>query len=211
MLAPELLRDALDVKLPKFTEARIDSADLTNVQPAEYRADLVVLLLDGKPVLGIVLEVQLSAENRKRFVWPAYAATLRSRWECPVCVLVVMWIPEGRADRARSPSCHRQPRPRSVESVLDLIDKHLSEAAQRALQAMDLRKYEYQGEFARRYVAEGEAKGRAALVTKLLTRRFGPLTQDLETRIGEASIAELDEIAERLLTAQTVREALGLP
>jgi hypothetical protein len=93
---------------------------------------------------------------------------------------------------------------------LDLVDQHLSEAAQRALQAMDLRKYEYQSEFARRYVAEGEAKGRAALVIKLLTRRFGPLTQDLEARIGESSIAELDEIAERLLTAQTVREALGL-
>lgn len=45
LLAPELLRDALQVQLPKFTEARIDSADLTEVQPAEYRADLVVLLL----------------------------------------------------------------------------------------------------------------------------------------------------------------------
>ena len=52
--------------------------------------------------------------------------------------------------------------------------------------------------------------GRAALVIKLLTRRFGPLTQDQEARIGGSSIAELDEIAERLLTAQTVREALGL-
>jgi hypothetical protein len=68
LLAPELLRDALNMELPQFTEARMDSADLTDVQPAEYRADLVVLLFDGKPVLGIVIEVQLSPENRKRFV-----------------------------------------------------------------------------------------------------------------------------------------------
>src|SRR5687767_6854547 len=46
-LAPELMRDALRCELPAFTEARIDSADLTDVKPAEYRADLVVLLLDG--------------------------------------------------------------------------------------------------------------------------------------------------------------------
>lgn len=56
-LAPELLRDALHVELPQYTEARIDSADLTEIQPAEYRADLVVLLLDDVPVLGIVRDV----------------------------------------------------------------------------------------------------------------------------------------------------------
>jgi hypothetical protein len=42
-----------------------------------------------------------------------------------------------------------------------------------ALQAMDPRKYEYQGDFARRYVAEdeaiGEASGRAALVVTAQT------------------------------------------
>jgi hypothetical protein len=60
-LALELLRDALHVEwLPAYTEVRIDSAELTDIQPAEYRADLVVLLLNGVPVLGIVVEVQLS-------------------------------------------------------------------------------------------------------------------------------------------------------
>ena len=66
-----------------------NSADLTDVQPAEYRADLVVLLLDGLPVLGIVVEVQLSQDDRKRFVWPVYAASLRARLKCQVSLLVV--------------------------------------------------------------------------------------------------------------------------
>ncbi len=39
---------------------RLESAELTDVKPAEYRADLVVLLCDGEPVLGIVVEVQLA-------------------------------------------------------------------------------------------------------------------------------------------------------
>jgi hypothetical protein len=84
-----LLRDALHVELPEYSEARIDSADLTDIQPAEYRADLVVLLLHGVPVLGIVVEVQLSPDDRKQFVWPVYVANLRARLECPVCLLVV--------------------------------------------------------------------------------------------------------------------------
>ena len=42
---------------------RIESADLTEVVPAEYRADLIVLLVDGKPVLAIVVEVQLSRDG----------------------------------------------------------------------------------------------------------------------------------------------------
>lgn len=89
----------------------------------------------------------------------------------------------------------------------------LSEAARWAMQAMDPRKYEYQSEFARRYVAqgraEGEAKGRAALIIRLLAMRFGPLPQQVETRVTEASVEKLDEIGERLLTAQTLAEAIA--
>jgi hypothetical protein len=272
-LAAELLREALHIDLPKFTEARIDSADLTDVQPAEYRADLVVRLLDEMPVLGIVVEVQLSRDDSKPFAWPAYVATLRARLKCPVCLLVVTddeaiarWaakpielgcgsrlvplvlspsgVPEvtGEAKAQSDPElavlsamAHGKDLDtdkavqiaRAAQAALpglddkrsklyfDLVLHHLSEAARRALQAMDPAKYEYQSDFARRYVAEGraegEAKGRAALVIRQLAKRFGPLTQPVETRIAEASVEELDEIGERLLTAQTLNEALGSP
>jgi hypothetical protein len=40
-------------------------------------------------VLGIVVEVQLAADERKGYVWPVYVANLRARLECPVCLLVV--------------------------------------------------------------------------------------------------------------------------
>lgn len=259
------------MELPRFTEARIDSADLTDVQPTEYRADLVVLLLDENPVLGIVVEAQLSRDKDKQFAWPACVATLRAHFKCPVCLLVVTtdeaiarWaakpiemgggnrfaplvlhpsgIPEV-TDKARAQSdpelavlsamahgndadCEKSVRialaaqsairnldPRRSKMYFDLVVFHLSEAARRALQAMDPAKYEYQSDFARRYVAEGEArgeaKGRAAVVARLLAVRFGPLTQHAEKRLAEASISELDEMAERLLTAQTLDEAIG--
>jgi Domain of unknown function (DUF4351) len=89
-LAAELIRGALGVELPAFSEAREVSADLTEIQPAEYRADLVVeLWADAMPVYGIVVEVQLAESVRKPFVWPAYVVNLRARLECPVALLVV--------------------------------------------------------------------------------------------------------------------------
>ncbi|HEU4625211.1 MAG TPA: hypothetical protein VFS52_10635 [Steroidobacteraceae bacterium] len=88
-LAAQLMRDVLHVSIPSYTEARVVSADLTDIQPAEYRADMVIQLFEGVSVFGIVVEVQLSIDERKRFVWPAYVANLRAHLECPVCLLVV--------------------------------------------------------------------------------------------------------------------------
>jgi hypothetical protein len=81
---------------------RLDSAELTDVVPTEYRADLVVLLVEGRPVLGIVVEVQLGRDERKRWSWPVYIATLRARLRCP-CVLLVVAPAQNIARWARKP------------------------------------------------------------------------------------------------------------
>lgn len=88
-LAPELLEHALGQKVPEYSEARVESAEFTQVVPTEYRADLVVLLMEGKPVLAIVVEVQLSRDEEKRASWPLYLTSLRSRVKCPTVLLVV--------------------------------------------------------------------------------------------------------------------------
>ena len=86
---------------------------------------------------------------------------------------------------------------------------------------MDRAKYQYQSDFAKRYVAEGKAEGRlegqadgqragkASLVARQLTLRFGSLSEDVRTQIAQSSIAELDAIGERLITAVNVEEALS--
>lgn len=272
-LAPELLRDALHVEIPEYTEARIDSADLNDIQPAEYRADLVVLLSDGEPVLGIVVEVQLAPDPRKGYVWPVYVSSLRARLKCPVYLLVVTpeeatarwagrpvdlggpnrFVPlvlgpsrvpvvtdeaEARADpelAVLSAMAHGGDPDieHSVQIALaaqaasselddersrlyfDLVLHALSEAARRALQAMDPAKYEYQSDFAKRYVALGEtrgrAQGRADMLVQLLTERFGPLPEITRAQIAAASVEELDAIGRRLFTAATLRDALNAP
>jgi hypothetical protein len=101
-LAAELLRDVLRIELPAYTEACVESADLTDIKPAERRADLVVLLALGKPVLGIVVEVQLQPDPDKRRRWPAYVVGLHDRLDCAACVLVVA-PSESTARRCREP------------------------------------------------------------------------------------------------------------
>src|SRR4029079_6262815 len=67
-LGAELLSEALGVALPSYTEARLISIDLTQIRHAEYRADVVVLLLDGDvPIWVLIVEVQLCIDLRKRY------------------------------------------------------------------------------------------------------------------------------------------------
>jgi uncharacterized protein DUF4351 len=271
-LVPDVVHGVLGAPVPAHDNVRVISADLTEVQPAEYRADMVVELRDGnKPVLGIVVEVQLRWEKDKEFAWPAYVANLRARLKCPACLLVIAatdgvarrvaerieigglnhftpyvlgpsGVPhitdesEARANpelAVLSAMAHGDDRDieRAAQIAMvayaasatldaersklycDLIMISLSEAARQALMTMDARKYEYQSEFARRYVAQGmeqgEAHGRAALIARLLTLRFGALSAPVQERIQHASIAELDAMGERLLTARSLSEVVS--
>ncbi len=97
MLAAQLLGNTLSVPLPSFTQARIESAAFADLTPPEYRADLVVVLGDQSPVLGVVVEVQLGVDAKKRLSWPHYATSLRARLGCPTCVLV--YAPNERVAR----------------------------------------------------------------------------------------------------------------
>lgn len=44
---------------------------------------------DGQSRLGVVSEVQLSQDWRKRYSWPAYLANLHARDKCPVYLVVI--------------------------------------------------------------------------------------------------------------------------
>jgi flagellar biosynthesis/type III secretory pathway protein FliH len=59
-------------------------------------------------------------------------------------------------------------------------------------------------------IAEGHTEGRVELVLKLLATKYGFVPATMAARVRQASGAVVDEIAERVLTADTLREALGL-
>jgi len=86
-LSVVLVQEALGISLPHCTEVRMESAEFRF--PSKHDKDLVVLLDRGKPVLGIVVEVQLTVDEEKWFSWPMYAVTVRARLDCPTAMLVV--------------------------------------------------------------------------------------------------------------------------
>ena len=267
-LAADLIRRVLGVALPSFAEARVGSAELTQVQPPEYRADLVVeLWSDEAAVHAIIVEVQLAEDKRKRYAWPAYVANLYARLKCPVSLLVfaadeatARWagctleidglnrftpyvlgpsgVPEVTDEveacenpelavlsamaHGRDPNTQRaaeiarvaQKASDGLDSdrskiYFDLIMNSLGEAARLALNQMDARTYEYQSDFARYHIAKGKAEGRAEIIIRMLISRFGVLEDSTRVRLQGASQAHLEGIADRLLTAQSLRETLG--
>lgn len=88
-LAAEVLRDQLHIAIPAYTEATVQSGDLGLLKPVEMRADLVVLFKDGKPVMVVVIEVQLHKAAAKRRVWASYLASAGAQYACDAYVLVV--------------------------------------------------------------------------------------------------------------------------
>ena len=58
--------------------------------------------------------------------------------------------------------------------------------------------------------AEGKAEGKAETLRKLLTLRFGDLTEATARRIASASEADLDRWVERVLTADTLDAVIGV-
>ncbi|MEV6768554.1 hypothetical protein AB0N05_07950 [Nocardia sp. NPDC051030] len=90
---PELaarLLTTLGVELPAYERADTACSNLTDKTPTEYRADRVVVLFVGKrPVLAVVVEVQLRPDHRKHWSWPVYVTTLRARLHCPTVLLVL--------------------------------------------------------------------------------------------------------------------------
>ena len=270
--AADLLRK-LDVEIPEYDEVRAESSDLSDLQPAEYRADLVLFLeRKSRKVLGVIVEVQLGRDEDKPYTWPVYIANLRARHRCPVCVLVITvedavarWA-ERSIELGPGTYCNPwvvgpsntpavtelQEAKKNVELAvlsavehgksadvslatrivsaaiaastdidaersrlyLDLILITLLESAPEAIEAtMNSLGFEYQSDFARRYVAqgraEGKAEGRVEMILKLLVLRFGPLTQSVQDHVRGAQDAQVDAVAERMLTAQTLDEVLS--
>ena len=267
-LAAEILIEVLGLSLPTYTEARLASIDLTEIAPAEYRADVVVLLLSGTaPVRAIIVEVQLTADPRKRGSWPAYVAVAHARHGCLVDLLVLApdpavatWcatpIPLGPAGFVLTPQVLRRETvpvvtdPAEAARRLELgmlsamahgqgeqggaiafallpaiegLDEErarfyfdplvnsVNQAARRALEAR-VKGYVYQSEFAKKYVAEGEAAAHARDVLTVLRARGVSVPDAARERIlAEKDSARLERWLEKAILAASIAEVIDDP
>jgi hypothetical protein len=232
--------------------------DLSQIVPTAYHADLVVLLHQGKPVFGIVVEVQLGRDDDKRYTWPLYAAALRAAHRCPTCVMVVTpdaavatwaaqaidtglpgssftplvlgpgavpWVTDVEEAR-RSPElavlsaqAHGESE-QAIEVAVaalaaaagldderamlynDLVLAAVSTAARAKLEElMQNGAYEYQSDFAKRYLAQGRTEGRTEGRAEGRTEgRTEGLANAVLAVFAARDLAVTDDVRERILT-----------
>jgi hypothetical protein len=267
-LAAEMLVEVLGVPVPPYTEARLASIDLTEATPTEYRADVVILLFhEGKPVLVIIVEVQLKKDDDKPFVWPSYLTSGRKQHRCAANLLVIAPKPlvadwcakpieigppgfvlhpnvlrrEGipvvtdPAEAARrvelavlSAMAHGETEQGAsiAAAVLPVIDgldddrarfyydlvyNSLNEAARRALEEM-MKGYEYQSDFAKKYVAQGRTEEAArSVLTALRVRGITVPDAARERVLAEKDPERLERWLERAIVAASVAEVIDEP
>jgi hypothetical protein len=89
-LAAELLRTCAGIAVDHARVA-LESIDLSQVAPTAYYADTVAILRDraGRPVTGVIVEIQLRTDEHKLLSWPVYVTTLRAKLACAAVLLVV--------------------------------------------------------------------------------------------------------------------------
>ncbi|HEY2294247.1 MAG TPA: hypothetical protein VGM86_26405 [Thermoanaerobaculia bacterium] len=267
-LAAEILVEVLGLSLPDYTEARIASADLTETQPAEYRADIVVLLFrDGALVRVVIVEVQLAADPRKRLSWPAYVTVARAVHGCPAALLIVApepavagWCAEpietgvpgfvlrppvlrrtavpvvadpgeavrrpelgvlsaiahGETEQGATIADAMLPAIQGLDDdrgrfYYDLVYNSLNEAARRQLETK-MKGYEYQSDFAKKYVAEGRTEGTAsAVLTVLRTRGLAVPEAARERILSQKDPERLERWLKKAVVAPSVAAVLDDP
>ena len=98
----DLLRRVLPhLPLPASVTGALGSADMSQVAPAQYLADMVVVLTDQqtrKPVLAVVIEPQGRDRKTKKASWPVYLTTAIKANKVPRAIRVVIcWDPREAA------------------------------------------------------------------------------------------------------------------
>ncbi len=266
-LAADLLREVLHVSVPAFTEARLAEASLNDLVPTEYRADAVVLLVDDKPVFGIIVEAQLQVDRDKHFTWPMYAISARARYRCPFVVLVVTpdpgtakWAAEsvelggdsvwrslvvgpggipiitdidvatrdphlavlsamahGRDDAVRAAVSVATAAVAGVASLPEplrmlcfaLIESSLGDAARKSFEMLP-QAQRFFSETQRQSFAQGEAKGKAQSILRVLERRCVAISLDQRERVLACTdIATLDHWFDAAFTVPSTEELFG--
>ena len=93
----------------------------------------------------------------------------------------------------------------------DLVLNSLNEAARLALETM-MKGYEYQSDFAKKYVAQGEARGEARALLAALRVRGIPVPDVARERIlAEKDPERLERWVERAVVASSLAEVLDDP
>lgn len=140
-----------------------------------------------------------------------------SRWGRPEAASTqVIVIPNqhglGARARQKANAAHaRRMDDEKAKMYAELVVNTMPAIAREALLKADVSEHEVRRDSVRRYRAEGGQQAIARLVLRLLTIRFRELPHEVTRCVQAASEDELVAVAERLLAAATLQQALGEP
>lgn len=206
-LAAEILAEVLDVSLPPYSEKDDDDIgavfgglDLGQVrwcaEPIETGVPGFVL---RPPVLGraAVPVVTDPEEAARRPELGVLSAVAHGETEQGLAIASVVLPVINELDDERASFYH------------DLVYNSLNEAARRELENM---KHEYQSDFAKRYVAQGLAEGRAESLLAVLQARGIAVPDAIRQRILTQKNAERLELwLKKAAVAASVAEVIDEP
>jgi hypothetical protein len=95
-LAPMLVARALGFELPEDADIQVTAAEFAELDPPEYRADVVLRVpdeidqdRDRATREAFIVEVQLEVDPVKRYTWPQYVTAARTRFRSRATLVVV--------------------------------------------------------------------------------------------------------------------------
>lgn len=174
--------DALRPFLPSFRHGLVDLIHIPDhalSADARLRMRLKALKYALRPDVARLLDVIL-----------AEAATLDDV-DVAVVLAYIVRVPAGVGEEAIRAALGRVAPSRAEELMTTWLQTYVDQGVAKGFQ---------QGR------AEGKAEGKADMLLRLLHRRFGPLTTEVETRVRAADSDQLDEWSERFVDAGTLAD-----
>jgi hypothetical protein len=185
------------LRLPARLTGALGSADMSQVAPAQYFADMVVVLSDqqtGKPVLAVVIEPQGRDRKTKKVSWPVYLTTAIKANKVPRAI-------QAGASHADT-------------AALSTIILGVADAAARAELEALMASPKFHSTFVDGLLQQGEEKGavnsKIEDLIKVIQARGLELTKPQLTLVTTCSdLSQLATWFDRALDAKTTDEIFG--
>jgi hypothetical protein len=193
----DLLRRVLpQLRLPDRVTGALGSADMSQVAPAQYFADMVVVLSDqqtNKPVIAVVIEPQGRDRKTKKVSWPVYLTTAIKANKVPRA------IEQAGASHADT-------------AALSTIILGVADAAARGELEALMASPKFHSTFVDGLLQQGEVKSKSEDLIKVIKARGLELTQaQLELVTSCADLSQLAAWFDRALDAETSDEIFSAP
>jgi hypothetical protein len=193
----DLLRRVLpQLRLPDRVTGALGSADMSQVAPAQYFADMVVVLSDqqtNKPVIAVVIEPQGRDRKTKKVSWPVYLTTAIKANKVPRA------IEQAEASHADT-------------AALSTIILGVADAAARGELEALMASPKFHSTFVDGLLQQGEVKSKSEDLIKVIKARGLELTQaQLELVTSCADLSQLAAWFDRALDAETSDEIFSAP